>query len=338
MPDPIVASFLAQADWADAAAQPLAGDASSRRYLRLKRADGANAVLMIAPPAPDDSTRRFEAVGTCLHAWGYSPPSFLAADAENGLLLMEDLGDAVLARVIDRDPELEEPLYSAVVDFLADLRRHPAPTDLPRPDANDMAAMTAPAAHWYRAGGRGDDDTAGALHSALAPALTGLRGWQKPVLAHRDFHAENLLWLPERSGPARIGLLDFQDAFAGLAAYDLVSLLEDARRDLAPGLRDAMLARYAAVTDTDPAELNRAMAVLGAQRNLRILGVFARLCLHLGKARYVDLIPRVWGHLHGDLGHPDLSELRQVVADLLPPPHPDFLNRLRSRCGTVPTP
>ena len=338
MPDAAVDAFLARAGWSAATRTALAGDASARRYLRLRQPDGARAVLMIAPPAPDDSTARFLSVGTSLARLGYSVPQIFAAAPEQGLALLEDLGDAVLARVVVETPVQEAPLYAAVADFLADLHRHPAPSDLPRPDADAMAAMTAPAADWYRAGGAGDTAAAHRLTAALAPALEALPGWDRPVLAHRDFHAENLIWLPDRTGPARLGLLDFQDAFACLPAYDLVSLLEDARRDLAHGLRQDLLARYAAATDADPQALDLAMAVLGAQRNLRILGIFARLCLHLGKARYVDLIPRVWGHLAADLAHPALTDLRRAVGDLLPPPEPAFLTEMRARCGTVPTP
>ncbi len=157
------------------------------------------------------------------------------------------------------------------------------------------------------------------------------------MLVQRDYHAENLLWLPERDGAARVGLLDFQDAAAGHPAYDLVSLLEDARRDVTQATVAAAKAHYLALTGFDPAQFDLAYAAMGAQRNLRILGVFARLSLHFGKPGYVDLIPRVWDHLRTDLAHPSLAELRGLVQAALPDPSVAKLQELKDRCGTVPT-
>jgi aminoglycoside/choline kinase family phosphotransferase len=237
------------------------------------------------------------------------------------------LGDAVVARVIDADPGIETPLYDAAVDLLATLSAHPAPADLPAPDAATLAAMTAPAADWYVGLGTPQPALADALARALTPPLSSLDDTPR-ILAHRDFHAENLIWLPDAAGIARVGVLDFQDAFAGHPAYDLVSLLEDARRDLSPGLRMRLTARHATATGTDPNTLERALAVFGAQRNLRILGVFVRLARAHGKPRYLSLLPRVWGHLMGDLAHPDLADLRRIVTDALPPPEAALLKDL----------
>jgi len=322
MTDAAVQDFLSAAGWGDAHSTPLAGDASARRYLRLRRADGARAVLMAAPPAPDDSTGRFVAVAQALAGRGIRVPAILCARPEDGLALLEDLGDAVFARVIDADPAAETVLYDAAVDLLAMLARHPAPPSLPAPDAATLAAMTAPAADWYAGGGTARPGLAAALAHDLTPLLSRVTDGT-PVLVHRDYHAENLIWLPHATGLARVGLLDFQDAFAGPVAYDLVSLLEDARRDLAPGLRDRLVARFADATGTDPDRLARALAVLGAQRNLRILGVFVRLARADGKPRYLSLLPRVWRHLMRDLAHPDLAALRRTVTDALPPPDTD---------------
>jgi aminoglycoside/choline kinase family phosphotransferase len=311
--------FVSAEGWGDAEVTPLAGDASARRYLRLRRADGARAVLMIAPAAPDDSTARFIAVAQALHRMGVRTPAILAARPAAGLALLEDFGDAVFARVIAADPGAEAMLYDAATDVLAELHRHPAPAGLPAPDATALAAMTAPAADWYVGGGTPQPTLAKALARALGPLLSSLQA-VTPVLAHRDYHAENLIWLPDATGLARVGILDFQDAFAGHPAYDLVSLLEDARRDLTPGLRARLVARHADATGTDPDLLARALAILGAQRNLRILGVFVRLARDRGKPRYLALLPRVWGHLMGDLSHPDLAAVRRIVIDALPPP------------------
>lgn len=334
MPDDAGTLFLAAAGWAGAEAAPLAGDASARAYRRLTRDNGSTAVLMLA--GADDSTGRFLAIARHLKALGFSAPAILAEDPGAGLLLLEDLGDAVFARLVEADPAAERPLYAAAVDFLAGLHRHPAPAGLALQTPAVLAEAVAPAAEWYLGQGTPRPEAAEALAAALEPALAAILPSPVPVLVHRDFHAENLIWLPERAGAARVGLLDFQDALAGHPAYDLVSLLEDARRDLGPGIRAAMVARYAEQAGRDPEALAAALAILGAQRNLRILGIFARLSLAAGKPRYVALIPRVWGHLQDDLAHPALGALAEIVARTLPAPTPGLLSDLRDQCGTNP--
>ena len=152
----------------------------------------------------------------------------------------------------------------------------------------------------------------------------------------RDYHAENLLWLPDRNGIARVGLLDYQDAMRGHRAYDLVSILQDARRDVPAPLARDMILRYVAQADLDPEPFATAYACLGMQRNMRILGVFARLSMAYGKPHYVDLIPRVWGHLMTALDHPALAEVAPRITDVLPAPTDDLLARLRDKCGSVP--
>jgi len=157
------------------------------------------------------------------------------------------------------------------------------------------------------------------------------------VLIQRDFHAENLLWLPNRTGVQRVGLLDFQDARTGHPAYDLVSLLKDARRDVPAKVERAMIARYVQNTNSDPRAFDAAYQLLGVQRNLRILGVFARLSLHFNKPHYVDLIPRTWAHLMQGLSHPALKKLRDQVLKDLPPPTPENLTVLKEKCASIPT-
>jgi len=335
MTDDGIHAFLREAGWGDADAAPLAGDASARRYWRARRPDGSTAVAMAAPP--DGSTARFAGIAAHLRGLGFSAPRILWGDPEGDRLLLEDLGDALLARLVAADPAAEQELYRAATLMLADLHRHPAPDVVATPDAAQLAALTAPAADWYLGHGTPRPEAAARLAEALIPALAvAMRGPR--VLVHRDFHAENLVWLPGRSGSARLGLLDFQDAFAGPPGYDLASLLDDARRDLGPGTRAGIVALYAEATATPRPALDAALAPLGAQRNLRILGIFARLSLRDGKPRYLDMLPRVWGHLQASLAHPALEGLRTQVADLLPPPDSDLLNGLRQRCGTIPTP
>lgn len=343
-----IAAFLDASGWGEATRAPLAGDASNRRYERLTSAPGTGmnhdrAVLMDAPPEKGEDTRPFVRIARHLSALGLSAPAILAEDSAAGLLLLEDLGDDLYARVVLERRADETELYAAAVDALIVLHNHPPPFGLPTYDPGLMAEKAALAGQWYAGGSApvaetdSDHPAARTLADSIAPLLT-LHCPDATVLIQRDYHAENLLWLPDRHGVERVGLLDFQDALAGHPAYDLVSLLEDARRDVPAPLQSAMLARYLAAAGTDPDAFRRAYALLGAQRNLRILGVFARLSLHYGKPHYVDLIPRVWGHLQHDLAHPDLTDLKHTVDRTLPLPDAERLDLLKARCATVPTP
>ncbi|MBR9650401.1 aminoglycoside phosphotransferase family protein [Thalassovita aquimarina] len=330
----LIGRFIAGTDWAGADRRPLAGDASNRRYERLHR-DGDTAVLMDAPPEKGEDIRPFTRIARHLTGLGLSAPRIIAEDAENGFLILEDLGDDLFARVIPRDPGLETPLYEAATDVLT--RLHKAdPPELDPYSPQVMTDMAALAWQWYRAGSIGSDDASErAFRDAFGPILSRHAGDQS-VLIQRDYHAENLLWLPGRTGEARVGLLDFQDAMTGHRAYDLVSLLQDARRDVPPAIEAAMIDRYVDHNDIDPEAFQTAYAVLGAQRNLRIVGIFARLCIRDGKAHYVDLIPRVWDLMKRDLDHPALAPVRSLILDTLPEPTPETLQELRLKCARKP--
>ena len=327
-------AFVEDTDWAGAAITFLAGDASNRRYFRVTRAGGST-VLMDAPPEKGEDVRPFIAIAEHLAALGLSAPQILARDAQRGFLLLEDLGDALFARVIPRDPALEHRLYAAATDVLIALHMVAPPAGLAAYDTGLMADMAALAFDWYL--GAPDHAMRAVAHGAMHDALSRHAGAQG-VLIQRDYHAENLLWLPGRAGIARVGLLDFQDAMRGHPAYDLVSLLQDARRDVPPALAAEMRDYYTAKSAQDTAAFDAAYHVLGAQRNLRIIGVFARLCLRDGKAHYVDLIPRVWAHLQTDLNHPALSDLRAIIDTSLPAPTREILKGLHDRCATRPAP
>ncbi|WP_135502800.1 aminoglycoside phosphotransferase family protein [Roseovarius aestuariivivens] len=331
-------SFLKSAGWADALRAMLAGDASNRRYLRLIRPSTAErAVLMDAPPARGEDVRPFIRIAEYLCDLGLSAPRIYARDTENGFLLLEDLGDALFARVVERHVEMENTLYSTATDLLAELHCGVPPDHLQPYSPPLTAELAALAFDWYA-----PIDAAtniAELRRALIEEISAALDANAPecdVLIQRDYHAENLLWLPERSGIARVGLLDFQDAVLGHRAYDLVSLLQDARRDVPPEIEALMMARYIEASGQDAQGFTLAYATLGAQRNLRILGVFARLCLRDGKAHYVDLIPRVWSLLQRNLTHPALANLRSVCA-ALPLPNDTHLSKLKSKCATVPT-
>jgi aminoglycoside/choline kinase family phosphotransferase len=328
------AAFIARAGWGVAERRPLAGDASDRSYDRLSTAQGT-AVLMDSPPGKGDDTATFAAIARHLAAIGLSPPALLAEDHTHGFLLIEDLGDGLFARLIAADPTLEAPLYAAATDVLVHLHHHPFPPGLPDLSAREWAMAAAFALDWYAFAATGQAPDATAFVAVLS-ALLQRHADGPRVMILRDYHAENLLWLPERAGVARVGLLDFQLAQMGQPGYDLVSLLQDARRDVDPATEAAIITRFCTATGARPEAFGAAYAALGAQRALRILGVFARLCLKAGKPGYLALLPRVWGQLQRNLCHPALAPLAAICQNLLPEPTPDTLERIRAQCGRYP--
>jgi aminoglycoside/choline kinase family phosphotransferase len=338
--------FLARSGWGAATIAPLPGDASTRRYARLSLS-GRTAMLMdqpqgaeapVAPANADEQTRRalgynavarlagadcarFAAASAWLRSHGLAAPEIYAADYASGFLILEDLGDALFAQVLAAGGN-EKDLYESAVKVLAKMHAGDAPAQLSadKPlfdfDLVALSAETDLLIEWFMplALGRKATDEEVAEHRRLwRAALEGLGG--RRVFVHRDYHAENLLWLPQRQGLARVGLIDFQDAVAGSPAYDLISLTEDARRDVSPELaevatRDYLAAMAAQGVALDEAELRHEMAVMAAQRNAKIVGIFARLYSRDGKARYLAFLPRVWSYLERDLAHPALSDLR----------------------------
>ncbi len=322
--------FLNRTDWRDARRHPLAGDASARRYERLIRGD-ETAILMDAPPGQADSVPDFVKIDRHLLSLGLSAPRLLAEDAARGFLLLEDFGDTLYPPLIAADPSLELPLYQAATDALIHLQAHPPAPNLPNLSAADWAEAASLVLEWYRQPILGATDGKKAFVATLTGTLERLANGPR-VMILRDYHAENLLWLPKRPGLARVGLLDFQLAQLGQPGYDLVSLLQDARRDVTEHTEAVMVQHFAAARGEDPERFRAAYAALGAQRALRILGIFARLCLKEGKRRYVALIPRVWGQLQRNLTHPALTDLRAICADL-PSPTPENLRSLEAKCG-----
>ncbi len=308
--------FLARHGWGEAEILPLAGDASFRRYFRILAGE-RRAVLMDAPP-PQEDVRPFVAVAGWLEQIGLVAPRILAADVEQGLLLLDDLGDARMREALDADPQAERELYETAVDVLVHLHRQPPMKDLPKHGIDEWLAEVQLFPDWYvPAVGLSDIDLQGwdaAWRQVLQPVANDGLG-QVTVL--RDYHAENVMLVDGRGGIERFGLLDFQDALAGHPAYDLVSVLEDARRDVPPELERAMIDRYLDRTDADQ-RFERAYWALAAQRNTRILGVFCRLWKRDGKDRYKAFQPRMWGLLERDLGQPGLEPIRQWYDDNVP--------------------
>ncbi|UWP89005.1 aminoglycoside phosphotransferase family protein [Aliiroseovarius crassostreae] len=330
--DTLKAAFLNENGLSAAPRTPLAGDASSRRYERVADKD-RSLVLMDDPSDTGQSLTAFLHMTAHLRQLNLSAPEIIAVDLPHGFALLEDLGDTVFAREVLRDPTLELPLYLAATELFEPLHHTPPPEGIPHYGPSEMAQATDLAFLWYQA------DMQSVL-SAEAKAVmsnleTLLRQLSAPtVLSLRDYHAENLLWLPDREGPARVGLLDYQDAVATHPIYDLVSLIRDARRDVHPDIANQCLSHFATMKGMSTEDTRFAAALIAVQRNLRILGIFARLSRQMGKPGYVDLIPRVWRMLLQDLDHPELSGLKTQLRPLLPDPTPAFLTRLRAPCPT----
>ncbi|MCK0141389.1 phosphotransferase [Aliiroseovarius sp. F20344] len=319
-------AFLQGTDWAGSTFTPLSGDASSRRYFRATTPKPA--ILMDAPPQTCGSMKPFVDMANYLSALGLSSPKIYEADLQAGFLLLEDFQDDDFASLIGRDNSLENSLYSTAIEVTHTvLDAEPAHvTDYDIPEmarACDLAFL-----HYAPQSQMTVDEAIAAIHSALTPFQATLR------TSLRDYHAENLHWLPNRKGIARIGLLDFQDAVNTLPSYDLVSLLRDVRRNVSPDLAHSARIAFADRRGLDQSAFQNEFHMVAVQRNLRILGIFARLSRELGKPHYVDLIPRVWGLLQEDLRHPPLAGLQTHLNAILPEPDTAYLNKLRQPCPT----
>ena len=311
--DDLIARFLASNGFAARDAEPLAQDASFRRYLRIR--GDRPAVLMDAPPPEDVGP--FLRIASHLFGIGLAVPAIIAADEVEGLVLEEDLGDDLLSVLLDRGDQ-PDPLLDAAVDALVVMQRAAPPGGLPAWDAPTMATTAmgtlfdwwwparfgAPASQAIR------DDVAAALATMLQPVAAGPR-----CFVHRDYFAGNLLRLPER----RVGIIDFQGAALGHPAYDLVSLLQDARRDIAPASRRRAMQRYlAARPELDPAEFAAAFAACAAQRHLRVACQWVRLALRDARPQYLAHGPRTWGLLEAALSQPAAEPLAIALHRWIP--------------------
>ncbi len=304
-------SFLALAGWGGADISALPGDASFRRYFRIEKADGSRAMLMHAPPPHEDAVP-FLTVARWLEENGHRAPHILAADARRGWVLLEDFGDWRIREWLDETPADEGLLYEAAVDTLVALHQSPpgpfAPYDL-KEYQREAGLFT----EWFCSAKGLEVDVRGwtaAWDVVLAPVVMR----QQPgVTVLKDYHAENIMLPPDGTQ----GLIDFQDAMVGHPAYDLVSLLQDARRDVSPALERGMLDRYIAAARPD-ADFEADYFRLGAQRNAKIVGVFTRLAKRDGKPRYLELIPRVWALLERDLAHSALAPVARWFSDNIP--------------------
>ncbi|MEE9544065.1 MAG: phosphotransferase [Rhodospirillales bacterium] len=320
-------AFLKRAGWDEAERSTLAGDASFRRYSRLL--DGRRrAILMDAPP-PQENVRPFVVMARHLLRLGLSAPAILALDETAGLLLLEDLGDDTYTSLLAAGGD-EETLYALAVDLLIGLHGRPAAVQagLPAYDDEMLIGEATWLTDWYLPWATGTA-TPEPVRQSYVDAwldLFPLVHAQPRTLVLRDYHVDNLILLPDRPGIKACGLLDFQDAVAGAAAYDLMSLLEDARRDIDDRLARAMLDRYhAAFPDRDRQAFETVYAILGAQRHAKVIGIFTRLSVRDGKSGYLVHIPRVWRLLARSLEHPSLAAVaawfeKHVPQEMRAPP------------------
>jgi N-acetylmuramate 1-kinase len=335
-----VHDFLAATPWKDADLAHLVGDASRRSYARLTN-QSATCLLMDSPPLPDvpavkdgkpywaiahsaPTVRSFVEVEEALAAYGLSVPAILAREVKNGLLLVEDLGDLTYEAALRAGVPMRD-LYRAATDVLADLAQRPAPAFLPPYDQGALLIEARLLTDWYwplTTGAAPSPSQLCEFEELWTEAFTPILS-QPPAWVLRDVHSPNLLWLPGRDGLQRAGIIDFQDALAGHSAYDLASLLFDARLDVPPALEAELLAHYLAKRHgLDPAfdagEFKRAYATLAAQRNTKILGIFARLAKRDGKPGYLKHMPRIKRYLARALAHEDLSDLADWYRRNLP--------------------
>ena len=317
-PPPHAPEFLASCGWQGAQILPLAGDASFRRYFRVVNGE-RTAVLMDAPP-PQEDPRPFIAVAEWLLSRGLSAPEILARDLDSGLLLLGDFGDARLREALDADPQRERELYELATDVLVHLHGHPPMQGLRAHGLEQWLEELKLFTEWYCPAVGADVDSVAyeaAWREVLARVASDGLG---PVTVLRDYHAENIMLVEGRTGVGHFGLLDFQDALAGHPAYDLASVLEDARRDVSLAIERAMIDRYIAATGHGPA-FEQAYWTLAAQRNTRILGVFTRLWKRDNKPHYRSFQPRMWGLLERDLEQPGLKPVREWFDRNIAPEH-----------------
>jgi tRNA threonylcarbamoyl adenosine modification protein YjeE len=344
--------FLEDAGYAGAKRQRMAGDASTRSYARLVRDDGV-VILMNSPRRPDgpaiydgksysaavhlaEDVKPFVAIAGGLRERGFSAPAIHHADLEAGFLITEDFGNA---GVVEGDPPAPiAERYQAATDMLAALHRQSLPEILPLApqitypiptfDTDALLVEAGLMLEWYLPdrGVTPDDNMRTEFvtmwRELLSKPAAAARTW-----ALRDFHSPNLIWLEARSDIAKVGIIDFQDAVLGPAAYDLVSLLQDARIDVPEPLELALLTRYIKARRTsdeafDPADFAELYAIMSAQRNTRLLGTFARLNRRDGKPQYLRHQPRIWAYLTRSLAHPALARFREWYAAHVPPPGP----------------
>jgi aminoglycoside/choline kinase family phosphotransferase len=312
-------AFLARTGLGHAEIRALAPDASFRRYYRI--VDGERSLMLMDAPPTHEAVAPYVAIARHLTGLGLKAPLIHDTDAAHGFVLLEDFGDDTYTRLLERGVD-ERELYALAIDVLCRLHAHPdaATIDLAPYDRTRLLDEALLLADWFypaRFGKRLPEAARDRYAQAWTETLDGLPPMPS-TLVLRDFHVDNLMRVTTAGGTA-CGLLDFQDAVLGPGVYDLVSLLEDARRDIDPVLVSEMKERYlASFNEADRALFESGYAVLGAQRHCKVAGIFVRLCVRDGKCAYLRHIPRVLGLLDRQLRHADLAPLRTWLDTHMP--------------------
>ena len=319
----LISRFLTQAGWAGAKRFRIAGDLSARRYFRLTDAGGDTLILMDADPRLDPSTPSFVEVTNWLRTANLSAPEILASAADEGLLLLEDFGDNKVSEVIKSAPDLRGEIYALALELI-DRVQERSFDGLHTPDPQELVDLTRLADDYYP---HLDQARLKPFRAVLETVFAKVLS-ESPVVSLRDFHAENLIWLPNRTGVRRLGILDYQDAFLTHPIYDVVSLLTDARTDIEPAFRTEMIKKYTQRSGRDLAVVSRAFAAFSAQRNLRILAIFARSASRDGKPVHLPKMPRVYGYLIEALRNPVFASVADETIAAIPPPTPELIEAL----------
>ena len=317
--------FLRHHGWDDAKTEKITSDASNRKYTRLFKKQNTS-ILMDSDPTTNESIENFIYFTKQLRKLKFSAPKIYGQDICNGLLLLEDLGSDSFANILKSKPHLENHIYQEAINQLIEIRKNKIPHLTRKYDLKILLQEAVLFSEWYLSPLRASYESSHLLKILRVTLQETLK--QDTTLVLRDYHAENLMWLPDRRNNRRVGLLDYQDALAGNPAYDIASLLKDARREVPKKLQEELIKYFLKKTNLDHAVFSRDYSILSAQRNLKIIGIFSRLSIRDNKSGYLDLIPRVWKNLQDDLEHPSLNELSEFIKSNSPQPTLENLGKL----------
>ncbi len=305
--------------------EKITSDASNRKYLRLTKGN-KTVILMDSNPKKNEPVNNFIYFTNFLRKHHFSAPKIYDSDIPNGLLLLEDLGARNFADILKVKPKVETNIYKEAVNQLIMIQSKETPKQAKPYSTEILIEEALLFTEWYL-GETNSSRLSTQFTSLLTPLLKKI-DQTKPTLVLRDFHAENLIWMNSRKNFKRVGLLDYQDALIGHPAYDIASLLKDARRDVSIEVRDIMTNHYLEKTKHNKDLFLRDYSILSAQRNLKIIGIFSRLSIRDKKKNYVKLIPRVWKNLENDFMHPDLKNLSKFINAVAPYPNVKILKNL----------
>ena len=320
-----IKELLQKNDLLCAPTEKITSDASNRKYLRLTKGN-KTVILMDSNPEENEPVNNFIYFTNFLRKHHFSAPKIYDSDIPNGLLLLEDLGARNFADILKVTPKVETNIYKEAVNQLIMIQSKETPKQAKPYSTEILIEEALLFTEWYL-GEVNSSRLSNQFTSLLTPLLKKINK-TKPTLVLRDFHAENLIWINSRKNFKRVGLLDYQDALIGHPAYDIASLLKDARRDVSIEVRDIMTNHYLEKTKHNKDLFLRDYSILSAQRNLKIIGIFSRLSIRDKKNNYIKLIPRVWKNLENDFIHPDLENLSKFINSVAPYPNVNILKNL----------